>query len=81
MKTRGHQSGPSVCGNIAAMMFEVICCFEKVLMYALHFVVFLVCQVHFAIADSKLNCTLQNRTLHCQYRKIGLSIARGVDIV
>ena len=57
-------------------MFEVMCCFDSAnvcftfcgLSLSVHFI--------FHIADPKLNCTLQNRTLCCQYLE-GALILRG----
>ena len=45
------QPGPSACRKISPI-FEVMFCFDKVLMFALHFVVFFICPFHFSHSTS-----------------------------
>ena len=46
------------------------------LIFALHFVVLYSANFIFAIAAPKLNCSLQDRALHCQYLTPARALSR-----
>ena len=52
----------SACGKIAYML-TIICCFEKVLMFALPYAIFVICLFLFSHSSHMLTSTIYNRSL------------------